>query len=193
MNNHLKTKDVSLTTFSVTIKALHVDSKKMTLAVFKQLPCIDLYDDNGNIFVGFNIWGYVKYSIGIAYYWAVLDYEGTLFRGDINLSENHSGSIDYKINKLIKENKISLERIDYIKNTINELTADLNTQNNKPSDSIWHKNNLARLEADIFEYKNELASHNIYLPDLTKEINRYQNIGKSSKEIFELPQLFIAI
>ena len=52
----VETKQASLDTLSVTIKALHVAGKQMTLAVFRQLPIMELNDDCSP-------WGTVRYSI----------------------------------------------------------------------------------------------------------------------------------
>lgn len=76
--NRIATVDTSLTTMQVTIHVISVNNKKMTLAVFRQLPNKNFFDENLNI-IG-NIWGFVKYKIGAHYRWVVFDREGLLFR-----------------------------------------------------------------------------------------------------------------
>lgn len=70
----LETKTASIDTFSVTIQALHVSGKQMTLAVFRQLPNKTLRGKE-------NIWGHVLYQIkDEGYEWAVVERDGVLVR-----------------------------------------------------------------------------------------------------------------
>ena len=39
----IETQNASIDTLSVTIRSLHVNSKQMTLAVFRQLPVVPVY------------------------------------------------------------------------------------------------------------------------------------------------------
>ena len=59
----VETKNASLSTLSVTINALHVNGKQMTLAVFKQLPIASLVRPDGTKDIGLSWWGSVRYKI----------------------------------------------------------------------------------------------------------------------------------
>lgn len=59
----LSTKDLTITTPSVTINAIKINNKQMTLAVFRQLDSKDMVDSDFNIGCGVTIWGRVTYSI----------------------------------------------------------------------------------------------------------------------------------
>ncbi len=51
--------EASVKTVTVEVKALKVDKKQFTIAMFKQLPYRYPFDDAGNL-LG-NVWGYVNY------------------------------------------------------------------------------------------------------------------------------------
>lgn len=58
----IETRRATLDTMAVTIRALHVDKKQMTLAVFRQLPEDEvLWDDEFE--EGIELWGVVNYTI----------------------------------------------------------------------------------------------------------------------------------
>lgn len=70
----IETKNASLDTLAVTIKALHVNGKQMTLAVFRQLPRSYERDDS-------DLWGVVRYEIkSEGCLWLVFSHDGTLRR-----------------------------------------------------------------------------------------------------------------
>lgn len=70
----IETKTASLETFSVTIRALHVNGKQMTLAVFRQLPVENETPDDEK-------WGIVRYAIkDQGDIWLVFSHEGRLYR-----------------------------------------------------------------------------------------------------------------
>lgn len=73
----VEAKQASLSTMSVTIQALHVSGKQMTLSVFRQLPELDLYDPQHADGV---MWGHVRYRIGGVDEWVVLQVRGSLAR-----------------------------------------------------------------------------------------------------------------
>jgi hypothetical protein len=72
----IETKHASLDTLAVTIQALHVNGKQMTLAVFRQLPELQL-------------WGRVRYTIPGEFrnvdMWIVGSRQGKLYRVDADL------------------------------------------------------------------------------------------------------------
>lgn len=74
-------KDASLTSLSVTITALVVSGKQMTLAVFRQLPAAEALKENGQLAI-LGWWGRVRYSIkdeGVDE-WIVAEHESALYR-----------------------------------------------------------------------------------------------------------------
>ena len=77
----VETKNASLDTLSVTIQALHVNGKQMTLAVFRQLP--QKREDSES-----SIWGVVNYIIkNEGDIWLVFSNNGVLYRRALNLSK----------------------------------------------------------------------------------------------------------
>jgi len=78
----VETKNASLDTLSVTIQALHVSGKQMTLAVFRQLPIGAAINKDGSL-VDLDFWGLVRYQIkDEASLWAVASAGGILYRCD---------------------------------------------------------------------------------------------------------------
>jgi hypothetical protein len=77
----VETKDVSLKTLSVTIRAIQINGKQMTLSVFKQLPQRGYSKED-------EVWGFVRYehksydSNGAFYgdCWLVASKDGVLYR-----------------------------------------------------------------------------------------------------------------
>lgn len=81
----IETKHAALDTLAVTIQALHVSGKQMTLAVFRQLPCIKGIRDNPDS----EHWGIVRYAIkDEGDIWLVLSLNGVLHREPLNPGVN---------------------------------------------------------------------------------------------------------
>jgi hypothetical protein len=77
----VETRNASLDTLAVTIQALHVSGKQMTLAVFRQLPSASLLDGNCNKDGSLMWWGTVNYKIGDeGAQWVVCERAGRLYR-----------------------------------------------------------------------------------------------------------------
>lgn len=84
MTLHIETKSATLDTLAVTIQALHVSGKQMTLAVFRQLPTTLAYGEDGSL-LPLEYWGVVRYAIkdeGDA--WVVCATGGRLYRCPLN-------------------------------------------------------------------------------------------------------------
>lgn len=108
----VETKQASLDTLSVTIKALHVAGKQMTLAVFRQLPIMELNNDCSP-------WGTVRYSIkDQGNLWLVHSYNNCLYRMILNI--NHPSN--FYIN-ILKEQLKNIALYPY--KTKNEIEQDL--------------------------------------------------------------------
>ena len=88
-------KNASLSTLSVTIQALHVQGKQMTLAVFRQLPTM-IANENCSI------WGIVRYEIkDSGDLWLVFSFNNCLYRMRIDL-HSYINYYQEKINKIKK-------------------------------------------------------------------------------------------
>lgn len=80
----VETKNASLDTMAVTIQALHVSGKQMTLAVFRQLPITSLVLDSGDANARLKSWGLVRYKIADeGDVWVVVEAGGRLFRAPL--------------------------------------------------------------------------------------------------------------
>ena len=76
----IETKNASLDTMAVTIQALHVSGKQMTLAVFRQLPSSRAYNEDGSL-APMEYWGVVRYTIkDESDVWVVCASGGRLYR-----------------------------------------------------------------------------------------------------------------
>lgn len=79
----IETNNASIDTMAVTIRSLHVNSKQMTLAVFRQLPVFNVYHKDGTL-TDVERWGMVRYKIGEdGDLWLVASKEGILYRGNV--------------------------------------------------------------------------------------------------------------
>ena len=86
-------KNASLSTLSVTIQALHVQGKQMTLAVFRQLPTMAVDKDC-------SIWGIVRYEIkDSGNLWLVFSFNNCLYRMQLDLSKPN----DYRLEAFKKK------------------------------------------------------------------------------------------
>jgi len=80
----IETNQASLDTMAVTIQALHVSKKQMTLAVFRQLPKLEKPEKNVPKIEGIQNWGVVRYSIkDEGEIWIVFSHNGKLFRREL--------------------------------------------------------------------------------------------------------------
>lgn len=83
MTMEVETRNASIDTLAVTIRALHVSGKQMTLAVFRQLPTGRAYVDDGTLNPMYEHWGIVRYDIkGEGSVWVVASHDGRLYRCD---------------------------------------------------------------------------------------------------------------
>lgn len=80
MTTQVETRNASLDTLAVTIRALHVSGKQMTLAVFRQLPVmLQFYDTSGNL-LDLEYWGTVRYRFDYQHVWVICASDGVLYR-----------------------------------------------------------------------------------------------------------------
>jgi hypothetical protein len=94
----IETKRATLDTLSVTINALHVSGKQMTLAVFRQLPEASAYKQDGAP-ADMEFWGLVRYTIkDEGSIWIVAARGGQLYR--CNLSRHDIGTTHRELSRL---------------------------------------------------------------------------------------------
>lgn len=92
MTKEIETTRVSIDVLSVSIRVLHIDRKQMTLAVFRQLPTVDLYQSTGDLTADFTLWGTVRYLVDDCNRWAVGTRDGILWRGVVRLPYEFAAS-----------------------------------------------------------------------------------------------------
>jgi hypothetical protein len=159
----IETKNASLDTLAVTILALHVSGKQMTLAVFRQLP-------QGHEAPNSELWGTVRYQIkDEGYLWLVFSHNGRLYRRALDLSTPRTSKF------LINELKISLDRAQqHIINCEKFYGADALTRAQEQAEKI-----KAELSYEIEMEKESMET----------QTSRFNN----EKRLSQLPQLFIAV
>ena len=214
----IETKQASLDTMSVTIKALHVNGKQMTLAVFRQLPMICPYNDNGKP-IEADFWGLVRYQIkedGDT--WIVLSTNGILYRSTPKnplLNMYYLNNYFRKVHDICDQQQINQElEIFYDqKRIIDEslpypepssysarLAVDCERQSQYPSSpkgsydhGLIHKWN----ELDWFDvlHDNPPTQEQIDLlfKAMSTRVNYYLQAEETKKNLLALPQLFIAV
>lgn len=111
----IETSNASIDTMAVTIRSLHVNSKQMTLAVFRQLPVFYVYQDDGTL-SDVDRWGLVRYKIrDEGDLWLVASKDGALYRGDAK---------DYLCFGM--DSWVSSSDISYLKQIINQAKKEYN-------------------------------------------------------------------
>jgi DNA polymerase elongation subunit (family B) len=159
----VETKNASLSTLAVTIQALHVSGKQMTLAVFRQLP--DKKETKAC-----ELWGVVRYFIkDEGYLWLVYSENGILYRRDIRPHEPQ------RYDSRLVELKNELQRaIDNVK---------------RYEDIKWEKylaeaqQSVAKLEKQVAEEHENVE--NYYARDVA--------VYERESYLANLTQLFIAV
>ncbi len=201
------TKNASLDTLAVTIQALHVSGKQMTLAVFRQLPVTKAYTDGGDLAL-LERWGIVRYAIKDEdSVWLVASADGKLYR----CQANHAlRSPDYF-------KRVLLDQIQKLANYKNALMIIVS---NKKVHAAFNEA-VSRLKAEC-PHKDWLLRHrwvnertpkhpggDLDMPyrwgDVTQEqleesivmqaaeLEKSKRFDASRVEIMSLPQLFIAV
>lgn len=88
MDKIIESKNASISTMSVTISAIQVGDRQMTLSVFRQLPITDLFDEDsmdGDVREDLELWGIVRYALKDGgSEWVVASADGVLYRCHFN-------------------------------------------------------------------------------------------------------------
>lgn len=79
--NLLTVDDVRIATATVNIQVIRIGAKQMTLAVFRQLPRMDIFDAVGNLLAP--PWGWVNYETTWNTTPFLFSFEGVLYRDDV--------------------------------------------------------------------------------------------------------------
>lgn len=175
----IETKTAQLETLSVTIQALHVNGKQMTLAVFRQLPIAKAYNEDGSL-APLEHWGLVRYSIkDEGSLWAVCVSGGRLYRAKVR-----SGNLDSEYyENALKNAKNDLGWLDYTISYKNE-----HGRSSREEDWPYEFKYLC-LEKAI-EKAEEMKNKIIELELCLSVSKRYEG---SVRTLMDLPQLFIAV
>lgn len=169
----VQTKSASLETLSVTIQALHVNSKQMTLAVFRQLPRGDAYREDGTL-APMEFWGVVRYGIkDEGHLWAISASSGRLYRCRIIIDNTNTTT------GLRRELEMCLLDIGWwhecktaLHNGASEYSLPIS-----PSGERWRQG--IELPREIEHIKSLIIQR--------------ENIEASNQALLSLPQLFIAV
>ena len=162
----IESKNASIETLFVSVRALTINGKQLTLAVFRQIP-------KGKESCESSLWGIVRYPIKDDFdEWLVFSDNARLFKRGLRLDKPRDG---YGYNVGYKNNT------DFLRAEVNKWTvicADQNRTGIEPHYS--HINNLESA-------KNKLADHEKNMSELWS-IYRSEHAVKNS-----LPQLYIAV
>lgn len=177
----IETKTARLDTLSVTIQALHVNGKQMTLSVFRQLPETEAIDeDSGLLFEDAEYWGTVNYDFKKnGKLWVVLSKEGKLYRAELSFCNFEKR---YEEKKYMQELEKVIEMLKQSKAKRSPYVG---------SHRGTYFNFVSRDDVDqLPRYEN------MYLESkhLIVSLETIQNIANTSLgSLKKLPQLFIAV
>jgi len=163
-------KDASITSLQVSIRALVVSNKQMTLAVFRQLPIARAIKDDGNL-EDVAFWGRVLYPIkDEGDEWVIAEYAGILYRCPMPRLPKRP---------FREDERSSLER---------KLLISRNTLEGAHE---YGESYVAKHAADVLEMERELAF-------MREDYDRWKNIEMpntrtSIEKLSALLQLFVAV
>lgn len=78
----------------VTIRAVRLNGKQMTAAVFKQLPTVELCTEAGEALSPIRPWGIVRQEVKETSAWLLLDFEGALCKAPLDTERLHQSEIE---------------------------------------------------------------------------------------------------
>jgi len=160
----ITTNNASLNTVQITIQALCVSGKQMTLSVFRQLPISDPAEESA-------LWGTVRYKIkDEGDVWLVHSFGDILYRFELLPADMLRCSNRYVI---AAEEKVHQKRASVAHNLAR-------------NDDYW----LARSEQDL---KDALDEYNNVLCDYEDRMEYVNGMNSLKQRAAELPQLFISI
>lgn len=169
----IATKSASIDTLAVTIQALHVSGKQMTLAVFRQLPEESAYNDDGSL-APLEYWGVVRYAVkDEGDLWVICASGGRLYRCPLRW---HGDSV-WKAEENLRHANSCIEWWHQVKAAKAEGRWDYphGPRNAWP----WKADALAGLETELV--------------DSTRNLEVCQRAEATREALARLPQLFIAV
>lgn len=184
----IKSKIANIDTLTVSIKSIRISKKQMTLAVFRQIPMINIFTEKGNIITDFTYWGIVRYAIrDRGDLWVVLSDDGILYKACINWYFEDDWRLDNQ-KKALQEAQGKLDLYHKNRDLIEVI---------KKRDHTYYEN-MSKLPKELRHplHFNEPVS----MESIHKEIESYENhiayqtaIRSSKIELSKLDQLFIAV
>jgi len=186
----IETKNASLDTLAVTIRALHVSGKQMTLAVFKQLPELAAFTENGEL-GDFEPWGTVRYAIkDCADRWLVASKDGILYRCSLRIDWPDSVDARRRDFDSIRKTLLAYEEWQKAKIKYDLLyeewkkRPDRNAFDGMPREP--YPPNRCRWEIGDQCYRDRFIESKL-------KLEKAELIEKTMLDINRLPQLFIAV
>lgn len=185
----LSSAEASLRTLSVTIQALTVSNKQMTLAVFRQLPDRPICDYDGKLCPELKLWGTVRYKIEDELDWVVAEWNNNLYRcpwptvptSELNMAQRELRTWLDLVNRYNPpERSVGFQ--------INHLYANLEfiwTYNAR-----WAPENCIPIEEGKDYLLKEIAKREAVLKKKTQTVT---NVKALQVTLSTLPQLFIAV
>lgn len=172
----IETKSASLDTLAVTIRALHVSGKQMTLAVFRQLPTISACNEDGSI-RPMEYWGIVHYAIKHeADTWVICASGGILYRCPLQPAPNMIPACERDLRKA-REHLAWARRIKAAGADREQLNLAWST---KPRGLVsFCKDSHIQLEREVVA--------------LEEWLERCKRRAVTDETLARLPQLFIAV
>lgn len=194
----VKVGNAEISHISVTINAIKVKKKQMTLAVFRQLEVVSFIDDDGYIDEDIAIWGVVRYTTDGCANWIVGSEDGQLLRYGIDLSHdfNQLGINREKLNWLYKLSSRMEEWINQVLHSKNDfhgprcfrvLNAADSIDIELTKDALLNAEDQSKyLSAGRHSFADNIRSAN-------NNIQYYQQRIESARQLLQSQQLFIAI
>lgn len=180
----VETKNASLDTMAVTIQALHVSGKQMTLAVFRQLPMTSAFHDSGEL-RDLAFWGLIRYQIkDESALWAVASAGGILYRCDA-VPRRKSIALLEREEKGARDDLKRYMVWEPIEIVWAKWRSDGHTQTNMPT--------LPRPEYEIYFKTGQGEFYEYALRRATVACAMGKTLEKSIAKLAELPQLYIAV
>lgn len=166
--------DLKIDDLTVTVRALHVNGKQMTLAVFRQLPLFECYDIDGVLsLTGATPWGLIRYEVkDQGRLWVLLVLDGVLYRGNV---EPNFISLDDAKDQLTKAG----HHVRAYRNWIQANEDD---------------RNAIKGQAGLPDFKpGELAIYEDAFEKAAMEFSIARKLNEGYLTLMKLPQLFIAV
>lgn len=193
----IETKTASLDTLAVTIRALHVNGKQMTLAVFRQLPTIDAFNADGSL-APVQPWGLVRYQVKDGPdIWIVCEHGQRLYRADLffeGCNQQSKRHAEYAAEDA-RRSAGAVQRWNRLRARIPIIPVK-DGPNEWTHDSWWCRCDACRqIDSSDREWfhKNKIEDLQQRLAESAGAAERYKRAFATAEALLRLPQLFIAV